>query len=46
MFVCLSPLIGTASGILFLHKSLTPLMMLGAASIFVGLVIENPLTDR
>jgi drug/metabolite transporter (DMT)-like permease len=46
MFIYLNPLIGTASGVLFLHESLTPLMMLGAAGILVGLVIANPLADR
>ncbi|MBA4364994.1 MAG: DMT family transporter [Caldisericia bacterium] len=46
MFVYLNPLIGTASGVLFLHESLTPLMMLGAAGILAGLVIANPLADR
>jgi drug/metabolite transporter (DMT)-like permease len=45
MFVYLNPLIGTASGVLFLHESLTPLMMLGAAGILAGLVIANPLAD-
>jgi drug/metabolite transporter (DMT)-like permease len=45
-FVYLNPLIGTASGVLFLHESLTPLMMLGAAGILAGLVIANPLADR
>jgi drug/metabolite transporter (DMT)-like permease len=46
MFVYLNPLIGTASGVLFLHESLTPLMMLGAAGILAGLIIANPLADR
>jgi drug/metabolite transporter (DMT)-like permease len=46
MFIYLNPLIGTASGVLFLHESLTPLMMLGAAGILAGLVIANPLADR
>ena len=46
MFFYLNPLIGTASGVLFLHESLTPLMMLGAAGILAGLVIANPLADR
>jgi len=46
MFVYLNPLIGTASGVVFLHESLTPLMMLGAAGILAGLVIANPLADR
>lgn len=46
MFVYLNPLIGTASGVLFLHELLTPLMMLGAAGILAGLVIANPLADR
>jgi len=45
MFVYLNPLIGTVSGVLFLHESLTPLMMLGAAGILAGLVIANPLAD-
>jgi len=46
MFVYLNPLIGTASGVLFLHESLTPLMMLGAAGILAGLIIANPLAER
>jgi drug/metabolite transporter (DMT)-like permease len=46
MFFYLNPLIGTASGVLFLHESLTPLMMLGAAGILAGLVVANPLADR
>jgi len=46
MFIYLNPLIGTASGVLFLHESLTPLMMLRAAGILAGLVIANPLADR
>jgi len=46
MFIYLNPLIGTASGVLLLHESLTPLMMLGAAGILAGLVIANPLADR
>jgi drug/metabolite transporter (DMT)-like permease len=46
MFIYLNPLIGTASGVLFLHESLTPLMMLGAAGILAGLVVANPLADR
>lgn len=46
MFVYLNPLIGTASGVLFLHESLTPLMMLGAAGILAGLVVANPLAER
>jgi drug/metabolite transporter (DMT)-like permease len=46
MFIYLNPLIGTASGVLFLHESLTPLMMLGAAGVLAGLVVANPLSDR
>lgn len=46
MFIYLNPLIGTASGVLFLHESLTPLMMLGAAGILAGLVVANPLSER
>jgi drug/metabolite transporter (DMT)-like permease len=45
MFVYLNPLIGTASGVLFLHESLTPLMMLGAVGILAGLVVADPLAD-
>ncbi|MHB8071851.1 MAG: DMT family transporter [Candidatus Cryosericum sp.] len=46
MFIYLNPLLGTASGVLFLHESLTPLMMLGAAGILAGLVVANPLSER
>jgi drug/metabolite transporter (DMT)-like permease len=46
MFVYLNPLIGTASGVLFLHESLTPLMVLGVAGILAGLVVANPLSER
>jgi len=46
MFVYLNPLIGTVSGVLFLHESLTPLMLLGAAGILAGLVVANPLSEQ
>jgi drug/metabolite transporter (DMT)-like permease len=46
MFIYLNPLIGTLSGVVFLHESLTPLMMLGAGIILAGLVISNPLTEH